>query len=47
VGWYYQSDTPPDIPLMQAQHAAFVAALEAERRARVRDALEWFRAARG
>ena len=30
VGWYYQSDTPPDIPLMQAQHAAFVAALEAE-----------------
>lgn len=30
VGWYYQSDTPPDIPLMQRQHAAFVDALEAE-----------------
>lgn len=30
VGWYFQSDTPPDIPLMQRQHAAFVAALEAE-----------------
>lgn len=30
VGWYFQSDTPPDIPLMQAQHAAFVARLQAE-----------------
>lgn len=30
VGWYFQSDTPPDIPLMQAQHDAFVAALQAE-----------------
>lgn len=30
VGWYFQSDTPPDIPLMQAQHAAFVSRLQAE-----------------
>lgn len=30
VGWYFQSDTPPDIPLMQSQHDAFVAALRAE-----------------
>ena len=30
VGWYFQSDTPPDIPLMQSQHAAFVAKLQAE-----------------
>jgi N-dimethylarginine dimethylaminohydrolase len=30
VGWYFQSDTPPEIPLMQAQHAAFVAKLQAE-----------------
>jgi N-dimethylarginine dimethylaminohydrolase len=30
VGWYFQSDTPPDLPLMQSQHDAFVAALEAE-----------------
>lgn len=30
VGWYFQSDTPPDIPLMQAQHDGYVAALRAE-----------------
>ena len=30
IGWYFQSDTPPDLPLMQRQHDAFVAALEAE-----------------
>jgi N-dimethylarginine dimethylaminohydrolase len=30
VGWYFQSDTLPDIPLMQAQHAAFVRKLQAE-----------------
>jgi N-dimethylarginine dimethylaminohydrolase len=30
VGWYFQSDTPPDVPLMQAQHDGFVAALQAE-----------------
>jgi N-dimethylarginine dimethylaminohydrolase len=30
LGWYFQSDTPPDVPLMQAQHAAFVEALRAE-----------------
>lgn len=30
TGWYFQSDTPPDVPLMQAQHDAFVAALVAE-----------------
>ena len=29
-GWYFQSDTPPDIPLMQSQHDAYVAALRAE-----------------
>lgn len=29
TGWYFQSDTPPDIPLMQSQHDAFVAALQA------------------
>jgi N-dimethylarginine dimethylaminohydrolase len=27
-GWYFQSDTPPDIPLMQAQHDGMVRALE-------------------
>ena len=26
--WYFQSEDPPDIPVMQAQHDAFVAALE-------------------
>jgi N-dimethylarginine dimethylaminohydrolase len=30
VGWYFQSDTPPDLPLMQAQHDGYVAALRAE-----------------
>jgi len=30
VGWYFQSDTPPDLPLMQRQHDAFVAALQAD-----------------
>ena len=30
VGWYFQSDTPPDIPLMQSQHDGYVAALRAE-----------------
>lgn len=30
TGWYFQSDSPPDIPAMQAEHDAFVAALEAE-----------------
>ena len=30
VGWYFQSDTLPDLPLMQRQHDAFVAALVAE-----------------
>lgn len=30
TGWYFQSDSPPDIPLMQAQHDAMVAALQAE-----------------
>lgn len=30
VGWYFQSDTPPDLALMQAQHDGFVAALRAE-----------------
>jgi N-dimethylarginine dimethylaminohydrolase len=30
VGWYFQSDTPPDVPLMQAQHDGFVAALQAQ-----------------
>ena len=28
-GWYFQSDTPPDVPLMQAQHDAMVKALQA------------------
>lgn len=28
TGWYFQSDTPPDLDKMQAQHRAFVAALE-------------------
>lgn len=27
-GWYFQSDTPPDISAMQSQHDALVAALE-------------------
>lgn len=30
VGWYFQSDTPPDLEAMRAQHRGFVAALEAE-----------------
>ncbi|MFZ5708771.1 MAG: dimethylarginine dimethylaminohydrolase family protein [Pseudomonadota bacterium] len=30
AGWYFQSDVPPDIPRMQAQHDGFVAALRAE-----------------
>jgi len=30
TGWYFQSDTPPDVPAMQAQHDALVAALRAE-----------------
>jgi N-dimethylarginine dimethylaminohydrolase len=30
VGWYFQSDTPPDLPRMQTQHDGFVAALQAE-----------------
>jgi N-dimethylarginine dimethylaminohydrolase len=30
AGWYFQSDTPPDIPLMQSQHDGYVAALRAE-----------------
>ncbi len=29
-GWYWRGDTPPDLPAMQAQHDAFVAALQAE-----------------
>jgi N-dimethylarginine dimethylaminohydrolase len=29
-GWYFQSDTPPDIPKMQSQHDAMVRALESE-----------------
>ena len=29
AGWYFQSDTPPDIPKMQSQHDAMVKALEA------------------
>jgi N-dimethylarginine dimethylaminohydrolase len=28
-GWYFQSDTPPDVPAMQSQHDRLVAALEA------------------
>jgi N-dimethylarginine dimethylaminohydrolase len=27
-GWYFQSEAPPDVPGMQAQHDAFAAALE-------------------
>jgi N-dimethylarginine dimethylaminohydrolase len=30
TGWYFQSDTPPDLPLMQTQHSALVAALKAD-----------------
>ena len=30
TGWYFQSDTPPDLDKMRAQHRAFVAALEAD-----------------
>ncbi|NBO20858.1 MAG: amidinotransferase [Rhodobacteraceae bacterium] len=30
VGWYFQSDTPPDLALMQAQHHAFADLLRAE-----------------
>jgi N-dimethylarginine dimethylaminohydrolase len=30
TGWYFQSDTPPDIPLMQKQHDGLVAALKAD-----------------
>jgi len=30
TGWYFQSDTPPDIPGMQKQHDGMVAALKAE-----------------
>ena len=30
VGWYFQSDSLPDLPLMQQQHDAFVAKLQAE-----------------
>jgi N-dimethylarginine dimethylaminohydrolase len=30
TGWYFQSDTPPDLPLMQKQHDALVAALRAD-----------------
>jgi len=30
VGWYFQSDTLPDLPLMQQQHDNFVAKLQAE-----------------
>jgi N-dimethylarginine dimethylaminohydrolase len=29
-GWYFQSDTPPDVAKMQAQHDGMVAALQAE-----------------
>jgi N-dimethylarginine dimethylaminohydrolase len=28
-GWYFQSETPPDLPAMQAEHEAMVAALKA------------------
>ena len=28
-GWYFQSETPPDVPAMQAEHDALVAALKA------------------
>lgn len=30
VGWYFQSDSLPDLPLMQHQHDAFTAKLQAE-----------------
>ena len=30
VGWYFQSDTPPDLQAMRDQHRGFVAALKAE-----------------
>ncbi len=30
IGWYFQSDSLPDLPLMQQQHDAFVAKLQAE-----------------
>ncbi|MBH1973532.1 MAG: hypothetical protein I8H94_00465 [Rhodobacteraceae bacterium] len=30
TGWYFQSDTPPDLDKMRAQHRTFVAALEAD-----------------
>ena len=30
TGWYFQSDSLPDLPLMQQQHDAFVAKLQAE-----------------
>ena len=29
-GWYWESETPPDLPLVQHQHVGLVAALEAE-----------------
>ncbi|MEO8241706.1 MAG: arginine deiminase family protein [bacterium] len=29
-GWYFQSETPPDVPAMQSQHDGMVAALQAE-----------------
>ena len=29
AGWYFQSDTPPDVPAMQEQHDGLVKALEA------------------
>jgi N-dimethylarginine dimethylaminohydrolase len=29
AGWYFQSDTPPDLPAMQAQHDGLTRALEA------------------
>ncbi len=29
-GWYFQSDTPPDVPAMQTQHDGMVAALRAQ-----------------
>ncbi|MCO6051199.1 arginine deiminase family protein [Mesorhizobium sp. RP14(2022)] len=29
-GWYFQSDTPPDVPAMQSQHDGLTQALEAE-----------------
>jgi N-dimethylarginine dimethylaminohydrolase len=30
AGWYFQSDTPPDIPMMHSQHDAMVKALKAD-----------------